>query len=59
MTEIMTDADKWVAETTRRLQLIKYLKAAGIKQTPVGKALHKASLVDLERLNISVQCANS
>lgn len=59
MAEIVTDADKWVAETTRRLQLIKYLKAAGIKRTPTGTVLHKAPLVDLERLNISVQCANA
>lgn len=59
MTKIITDTDKWVAETTRRLQLIKYLKAAGIKRTPAGKVLHKAPLVDLERLNINVQCANS
>jgi hypothetical protein len=55
----VTDADKWVAETTRRLQLIKYLKAAGVKRTPAGKSLIIAPLVDLERLNITVKCANS
>jgi hypothetical protein len=58
-TSKVTDAEiKWMAETNRRLQIIKYLKSAGVKRTPTGKMLHTANLVDLERLYISVKCAS-
>jgi hypothetical protein len=55
----LTDPEKkWMAEASRRIQIVKYLKVAGVKRTPTGKMLHTANLVDLERLYISVKCAS-
>jgi hypothetical protein len=56
--KLINGETKWIAETKRRMEIIKYLKVSGIKRTPKGEFLYKAPLVDLERLYISVKCAS-